>query len=134
MIETYVLTGLGRGIHTDNLEYIGSGDFDSREIDTLPFDENGEADVDINLMGKEEYESTVLANSSVKAFPNPATHQFSVNYSVEQPATLTIVDMQGRTVRSMPVEGNGTVNISDLPAGMYAYGIAGGKMQKLIVK
>ena len=76
----------------------------------------------------------VLANSSVKAFPNPATHQFSVSYSVEQPATLTIVDMQGRTVRSMPVEGNGTVNISDLPAGMYAYGIAGGKMQKLIVK
>ncbi len=63
MVEVYRLTGLGRGIHTDNLEYIGSGDFDSREIDTLPFDENGEADVDINLMGKEEYESTVLANS-----------------------------------------------------------------------
>ena len=64
MVEVYRLTGLGRGIHTDSLEYIGSGDFDSREIDTLPFDENGEADVDINLMGKEEYESTVLANSS----------------------------------------------------------------------
>ena len=63
MVEVYRLTGLGRGIHTDNLEYIGSGDFDSREIDTLPFDENGEADVDINLMDKEEYESTVLANS-----------------------------------------------------------------------
>ena len=64
MIEVYRLTGLGRGIHTDNLEYIGYGEFDSREIDTLPLDENGEVDVDINLMGKEEYESTVLANSS----------------------------------------------------------------------
>lgn len=68
------------------------------------------------------------------AYPNPAQGAFAIRYEVEQPATLTIVDMQGRTVRSIPVKGTGSVNISDLPAGLYAYGIAGDKMQKLIVK
>lgn len=63
MIETYVLTGLGRGIHTDNLKYVGTSTFDIQEIEDLPFDEDGEVEADINLMGKEEYESTVLANS-----------------------------------------------------------------------
>ena len=76
----------------------------------------------------------VASNHRLVAFPNPAQGAFSIRYEVEQPATLSIVDMQGRTVRSIPVEGNGSVNVSDLPAGMYAYGIAGGKMQKLIVK
>lgn len=68
------------------------------------------------------------------AYPNPVQGAFAIRYAVEQPATLAIVDMQGRTVRSIPVMGNGSVNVSDLPAGLYAYGIAGGKMQKLIVK
>lgn len=68
------------------------------------------------------------------AYPNPAQGAFAIRYEVEQPSTLAIIDMQGRTVRSIPVEGNGSVNISDLPAGLYAYGIAGDKMQKLIVK
>ena len=78
-------------------------------------------------------EETVL-NSSILAYPNPAQGTFTVRYEAEQPATLIVIDMQGRTVRSIPVQGNGTLNINDLPAGMYAYGIAGGMMQKLIVK
>ncbi len=77
-------------------------------------------------------EATVL--NSILAYPNPAQGTFTVSYEVEHPSTLTIVDMQGRTVRSIPVYGNGSVNVSDLPAGLYAYGIDGGMMQKIIVK
>lgn len=80
----------------------------------------------------------VLANSSVKAYPNPASEQFSVSYSVEQPSTLVVYDAQGRQVRAMAISGNGTLSISNLPAGVYAYGIVNGKsrsqMQQLIVK
>lgn len=64
LIETYVLTGLGRGIHTDNLKYVGTSTFDIQEIENLPFDEDGKVEANINLMDKEEYERTVLANSS----------------------------------------------------------------------
>lgn len=80
----------------------------------------------------------VLANSRLSAYPNPAEGQFRVSYEVSQPATLAIYDVQGRVVRQMPVCGNGTVMVSDLPAGIYAYGIVENgrrsQMQKLIVK
>jgi hypothetical protein len=62
LIETYVLTGLGRGIHTDNLKYVGTSTFDIQEIENLPFDEDGKVEADIEIMGKEDYEGTVLAN------------------------------------------------------------------------
>lgn len=63
LIETYELTGLGRGIHTDNLRYIGTGTFDNQEIENLPYNEYGEVEVDIRIMDKEDYSSTVIANS-----------------------------------------------------------------------
>ena len=62
LVETYKQTDLGRGIHTDNIKYIGTGTFDNQEIENLPYDENGEIEVDITIMDKEEYTSTVLAN------------------------------------------------------------------------
>ena len=59
----------------------------------------------------------------------------AISYELNQPATLAIVDMQGRTVRQLTVEGNGTAMVDDLPAGIYAYGILGSNnMKKLIVK
>lgn len=80
----------------------------------------------------------VLAGSSVKAYPNPATSQFGVSYSVQQPSTLVFYDLGGRLVRQMPISGNGTLGVADLPSGVYAYGILSGKsrsqMQKLVVK
>ena len=43
--------------------------------------------------------------------------------------------MQGRLVRQLPVAGNGTATLNDLPAGIYAYGILGSNnMKKLVVK
>ena len=65
LVETYVFSGNNHRVHTDNLKYVGPGSFDNGEIDAIPYVE-GEADVDIYIMDKEEYEGTVLANSSDK--------------------------------------------------------------------
>lgn len=76
-------------------------------------------------------------SAAVQAYPNPAEGQFSISYSVSQPSTLAIFDVQGRMVRQMPVNGEGAVKVSDLAAGVYAYGIlenGRAQMQKLIVK
>lgn len=74
LIETYTVTGKGRGIHTDNLKYAGTGSYDNTEIENIPFDEDGEADVDVRIMGKEEYENTILVNSS-EAWPEDLTDE-----------------------------------------------------------
>lgn len=71
---------------------------------------------------------------ATEAFPNPAQGQVSIRYAAEQPADLVVFDAQGRTVRQMQVCGEGTALIDGLPAGIYAYGILGSQMKKLIVK
>lgn len=63
-VETYEYVCGSRHIHTDTVKYIGNSDFDNSEIDALPFDKNGEVDADVRLMGREDYEHTLLANSS----------------------------------------------------------------------
>lgn len=62
-IETYTYTDQTRRIHTDTVRYIGDGSLDKTEIEALPYDTNGEVDVDIELMDKEDYSNTILANS-----------------------------------------------------------------------
>lgn len=46
------------------MKYIGNSSFDNSEIDELPFDDNGEVDADVELMDREDYERTILANCS----------------------------------------------------------------------
>jgi hypothetical protein len=76
-----------------------------------------------------------VANLSATAFPNPAEGIVNISYDLNQPATLAIVDMQGRLVRQLPVAGTGAATLNDLPAGIYAYGILGSNnMKKLVVK
>lgn len=62
LIETYVFTSSNHRIHTDNIKYVGPGTFDNQEIEDLPY-VDGEADVDIHIMDREDYESTVIVNS-----------------------------------------------------------------------
>lgn len=78
--------------------------------------------------------SEVASARQAVAFPNPAQGQVSIRYAVAQPSTLVVYDAQGRQVREMNVNGNGTAQFAELPAGIYAYGILGTQMQKLIVK
>lgn len=78
---------------------------------------------------------SVAASTPAVAFPNPAQGAFSIRYELNEPATLAIVDMQGRTVKALKVNGTGTAKVEDLPAGIYAYGILGSNsMKKLVVK
>ena len=62
-IETYRYIGKNHHIHTDTVKYIGNTCLDNSEIEELPFDENGEIDVDVQIMGEEEYNNTILANT-----------------------------------------------------------------------
>lgn len=79
-----------------------------------------------------------LSNGSLSAYPNPAEGAVSISYSVEQPATLTVYDVQGRQVASQAVCGTGSVSLNSLPAGVYTYGLTTGNsrsaMRKLVVK
>lgn len=46
-------------------------------------------------------------------------------YHLDGAATITLYDLQGRAVLSVDAEGNGSVSTSNLPAGIYAYGVEG---------
>ncbi len=62
-VETYEYTDRqNHHIHTDCVKYIGNGNFDKSEIEGLPYDKQGEVDVDIEFMDREDYDSTLCAN------------------------------------------------------------------------
>jgi len=58
--ELYKYTDRTKRIHTDTIESL------DQDIDKLPYDENGEVDVDIQEMDKEEYSRSILANSCIE--------------------------------------------------------------------
>lgn len=90
LIETYVFKGENHRIHTDNIKYIGPGTFDNQEIEDLPYID-GEADVDIHIIGKEEYEASVLANSS-ESWPEDLTDEDKI-------AVIIINENQNHTTK-----------------------------------
>jgi len=60
-VEIYRLWDRSHGIYSDYLE----SDVDIETIDDLPYNIKGEVDVDIEIMDKEDYSNSVIANSSV---------------------------------------------------------------------
>lgn len=78
-------------------------------------------------------EENMLSITSTKAFPNPAMDNVNILYSLNNSAevTLNIVDIQGRTVKSI-VENQTAggqqfnVNVEELNAGTYFYSIVAG--------
>lgn len=62
-------------------------------------------------------ESFELQNSKFKFFPNPANTHFTVR--TDKAGTLTIIDSRGRMVKQVAVFDFKTVDIEDLPAGVY---------------
>ena len=67
-VETYKFTGKDYRIHYDNVEYIGNYNFDTTELFRLPYDENGEVDAVVELMDREEYKRTILANRESRRY------------------------------------------------------------------
>lgn len=83
--------------------------------------------------GIEEIENSRL---KIEIYPNPASTDVTVH--VSEPATLTVIDLQGRTViPATPINSSFLIPHSSLPAGTYFVRVTSGKnsaVQKLIVK
>ncbi|MBO4307746.1 MAG: T9SS type A sorting domain-containing protein [Bacteroidales bacterium] len=66
-------------------------------------------------------------NSTLRLYPNPATKSVNVEYSISSDnGTLVIYSLTGVVVREKVLnsrQGNVSINVSDLPAGVYFYGI-----------
>ena len=68
------------------------------------------------FIGVRDYES-----SNVSLYPNPASQFFVINFTEAQESVkqVRIINMQGKVVLSQENPSNNTVNIANLPVGMY---------------
>ena len=89
----------------------------------------------VNLLGKSDFE----AAAKFAVYPNPTTGMVTIsndNNSTLQ--SVTISDLNGRTVKTLKLNGESTsqINIADLAAGVYMMNIASdqGSITKKIVK
>jgi len=84
----------------------------------------------------------VTDNVEMVAYPNPATQTVNVRYTMNEPkGSLVLYNMQGAKVREQSLsssEGNISIQLDDLAAGVYIYGIEGdgihSSMKKLVVR
>lgn len=93
-----------------------------------------------NAVGIQEVDNSL----TLSAYPNPATTQFTVDYTLDQAegnAEVVLYNMQGQAVRRQAVsssEGSTTLSVADLPAGVYMCSLQSNgrtsKMQKLVVR
>lgn len=70
-------------------------------------------------------------------YPNPADSQLTVTTDYDKGAvSVLVIDMQGQEVMYFTVEGQRTVNVSHLPAGIYTVKMLGGSVvtQKLVIR
>jgi len=70
--------------------------------------------------------SGVGQSITLHASPNPAATRTTVTYSTEESATLCLYSIEGKRVWSKSIEaGEGTteIDLSELPQGLYIYGI-----------
>lgn len=77
-----------------------------------------------------------MSDSAVNAVLDDAALAYgdnTLNYTLVAPARLNVVNMAGATVLSANLEGNGTVDLSNLPAGVYVCTL-GGKALKVVVR
>ncbi len=129
----------------------GDGGFEPDEFDILLYAtgvQNGVNNVasivkvddySINAVATRNLSVTQLvADNTFSVYPNPATNvvniKSSVNTSIQ---TVSITDLNGRTVKTNTVSGNeAQINISDLASGVYMMNISSdqGSVTKKIVK
>lgn len=60
----------------------------------------------------------VAANNNMRIFPNPATNNLFIT-GIDQPTTLFITDLSGRTLITRTISQNETVDVSALSSGIY---------------
>jgi hypothetical protein len=75
---------------------------------------------DINVTGVPANVKGYLANKTLKVYPNPAQHSLTVELEDAFDATISVLDILGRKVLSVPTDRAITnIDISGLKAGMY---------------
>ena len=79
-------------------------------------------------------------DNTVFAYPNPATDNVYVSYSIKGCGQLVVTDITGRQILEQPVNNDGiiSINVERFHKGVYLYGIRTGnslgEMKKLVVK
>lgn len=76
--------------------------------------------------------------SAVKLYPNPVTDKLNIESSQSQTISLTLTDLQGRTIRNNTFEqGTGSIDVSDVAKGMYLIQLRSGdevQVRKVLVR
>jgi hypothetical protein len=62
---------------------------------------------------------TETIHDGLKIYPNPFKNQIGIELPSEKHSNLKIIDALGRTVRTYSLEGNATLNLSELSIGSY---------------
>lgn len=71
--------------------------------------------------------------SNIDATPVASFRNNVLSYNLQAPATLAVYSITGASVINRTVSGNGTVDFSTLPRGIYIYTL-GGKATKVLVR
>lgn len=73
------------------------------------------------------------ADINVSVYPNPANNTVTINTNTEGEATLEIITLEGKVVKSEVLKSNSTeVNVSDLTNGIYLLNISNSSSRKAI--
>lgn len=75
----------------------------------------------LSLIKQEQTELTRINNGDLMIYPNPAKDKIEINspYSISDIVNLQIYDWSGKLVKSLNTDVNQTVEVSDLPNGIY---------------
>jgi hypothetical protein len=89
------------------------------------------------LVGVKEHDDFEKDPFTVTISPNPVRHQMTITTDYEMgKLSVHIVNAQGVEVRGFVMDQQATIDVSDLPAGLYFVSVIGGKVvtQKVIVE
>lgn len=80
---------------------------------------------DVTMIGiPQSVAHTNTANDLVKIYPVPASNTIYFNGPASQPLQCVISSVSGQSVATLPINGNTTFDVTNLPVGLYFYTIA----------
>ena len=89
------------------------------------------------LLGTQEHFDVEKDPFELTIAPNPVKNVMTLSTDYEKGSVrVRILNAQGVTVRNFSMKGSATIDVSDLPAGMYFVQVLGGKMvtRKVVVQ
>ena len=78
---------------------------------------------------------TNLVSTAFKLYPNPSSGNFSIQSNYEPIQTIEIITIDGNVIKKLKLDNtlNNTVEIKDLPRGIYLVGINNRNFKKIVV-